>query len=228
MAGTLLQREGNPLNVAEAVVFLLENDYITGVCLPVDGGRSNIRYLARRVRTLSVAARMRVVQRGRCTAAAESLERLVRGHDRASKFPGLQRRRLTTLGTVCVKGDCDVSRVIQTVAGILCAVACFTPHLREPTKMPSPRRRRILQSPTLQSPRLRTCTCGRGTVARTIARFRRSHEIEAEKPADASRILAGHPRRGGSDSGRRQCGAAAKDRGPDRKARRAAIPGGPG
>ncbi len=40
VAGTLLQREGNPLNVAEAVVFLLENDYITGVCLPVDGGRS--------------------------------------------------------------------------------------------------------------------------------------------------------------------------------------------
>jgi pteridine reductase len=40
IAGTLLQREGSPQNVAQAVVFLLENDYITGVCLPVDGGRS--------------------------------------------------------------------------------------------------------------------------------------------------------------------------------------------
>ena len=40
IAGTLLRREGSPQNVAEAVVFLLENDYITGVCLPVDGGRS--------------------------------------------------------------------------------------------------------------------------------------------------------------------------------------------
>jgi pteridine reductase len=27
-------------NIAQAVVFLVENDYITGVCLPVDGGRS--------------------------------------------------------------------------------------------------------------------------------------------------------------------------------------------
>jgi len=40
VAGTLLAREGSPRNIAEAVVFLLENDYITGVCLPVDGGRS--------------------------------------------------------------------------------------------------------------------------------------------------------------------------------------------
>lgn len=40
IAGTLLQREGTPQNIVEAVVFLLENDYITGVCLPVDGGRS--------------------------------------------------------------------------------------------------------------------------------------------------------------------------------------------
>ena len=40
IAGTLLKREGTPQNIAEAVVFLLENDYITGVCLPVDGGRS--------------------------------------------------------------------------------------------------------------------------------------------------------------------------------------------
>ena len=40
IAGTLLRREGSPKNVADAVVFLLENDYITGVCLPVDGGRT--------------------------------------------------------------------------------------------------------------------------------------------------------------------------------------------
>ena len=40
IAGTLLQREGSPQNIAEAVVFLIENGYITGVCLPVDGGRS--------------------------------------------------------------------------------------------------------------------------------------------------------------------------------------------
>ncbi|MBI2825417.1 MAG: SDR family oxidoreductase [Planctomycetia bacterium] len=40
VAGTLLKREGSPRNVADAVAFLLENDYITGVCLPVDGGRS--------------------------------------------------------------------------------------------------------------------------------------------------------------------------------------------
>ncbi len=38
--GTLVQREGSPQNVADAVVFLAENDFVTGVCLPVDGGRS--------------------------------------------------------------------------------------------------------------------------------------------------------------------------------------------
>jgi NAD(P)-dependent dehydrogenase (short-subunit alcohol dehydrogenase family) len=26
--------------VAHAVLFLLENDFVTGVCLPVDGGRT--------------------------------------------------------------------------------------------------------------------------------------------------------------------------------------------
>jgi pteridine reductase len=35
---TPLQREGNPQDVARAVRFLAENDYLTGVCLPVDGG----------------------------------------------------------------------------------------------------------------------------------------------------------------------------------------------
>jgi pteridine reductase len=37
---TLLKREGKPQNVADAVAALIENDYITGVCLPVDGGRT--------------------------------------------------------------------------------------------------------------------------------------------------------------------------------------------
>jgi pteridine reductase len=40
VAGTLLKRLGRPENVAQAVVFLIENDYVTGVCLPVDGGRT--------------------------------------------------------------------------------------------------------------------------------------------------------------------------------------------
>lgn len=40
IAGTLVKREGKPHNVADTVLFLLQNDYITGVCLPVDGGRS--------------------------------------------------------------------------------------------------------------------------------------------------------------------------------------------
>jgi pteridine reductase len=37
---TLLQRLGTPEHVAHAVQFLCENDFVTGVCLPVDGGRS--------------------------------------------------------------------------------------------------------------------------------------------------------------------------------------------
>jgi pteridine reductase len=40
VAGTLLRRAGRPENVAQAVVFLVENDFVTGVCLPVDGGRT--------------------------------------------------------------------------------------------------------------------------------------------------------------------------------------------
>lgn len=38
--GTLLQRAGRPENIAQAVLFLAQNDYVTGVCLPVDGGRT--------------------------------------------------------------------------------------------------------------------------------------------------------------------------------------------
>lgn len=40
VAQTLVKREGSPEHVAHAVIFLLENDFVTGVCLPVDGGRS--------------------------------------------------------------------------------------------------------------------------------------------------------------------------------------------
>jgi pteridine reductase len=40
IAGTLLKRLGTPEHVAHAAVFLIENDYVTGVCLPVDGGRT--------------------------------------------------------------------------------------------------------------------------------------------------------------------------------------------
>ena len=38
--GTLLKREGSPMNIAQAVLSFLDNDFVTGVCLPVDGGRS--------------------------------------------------------------------------------------------------------------------------------------------------------------------------------------------
>jgi pteridine reductase len=37
---TLVKREGSPDNIAQAVMALVENDFITGVCLPVDGGRT--------------------------------------------------------------------------------------------------------------------------------------------------------------------------------------------
>ena len=40
VAATLLKREGRPEHIAQAVRFLIDNDYVTGVCLPVDGGRS--------------------------------------------------------------------------------------------------------------------------------------------------------------------------------------------
>ncbi|HJZ54060.1 MAG TPA: SDR family oxidoreductase [Gemmataceae bacterium] len=37
---TLVKREGSPANIAQAVLSFLDNDFITGVCLPVDGGRT--------------------------------------------------------------------------------------------------------------------------------------------------------------------------------------------
>jgi pteridine reductase len=40
IAGTLVKREGRPENIAQAVLFFIDNDFVTGTCLPVDGGRS--------------------------------------------------------------------------------------------------------------------------------------------------------------------------------------------
>lgn len=37
---TLLKRAGSAENVAQTVLFFVENDYITGACVPVDGGRT--------------------------------------------------------------------------------------------------------------------------------------------------------------------------------------------
>jgi hypothetical protein len=36
---TLVKREGRPEKIAQALHFFLDNDFVTGVCLPVDGGR---------------------------------------------------------------------------------------------------------------------------------------------------------------------------------------------
>ena len=40
IAATLVKREGRPENIAQAALALIDNDFITGVCLPVDGGRT--------------------------------------------------------------------------------------------------------------------------------------------------------------------------------------------
>ena len=37
---TLVKREGRPEHIAQAVLFLIDNDFVTGTCLPVDGGRT--------------------------------------------------------------------------------------------------------------------------------------------------------------------------------------------
>ena len=37
---TLVKREGSPAHVARAVLAFVDNDFITGACLPVDGGRT--------------------------------------------------------------------------------------------------------------------------------------------------------------------------------------------
>lgn len=40
IAGTLVRREGNPRHIALAALHFVDNDFITGACLPVDGGRT--------------------------------------------------------------------------------------------------------------------------------------------------------------------------------------------
>jgi pteridine reductase len=40
IGGTLAKREGRPEHVVLAVLHFIDNDFLTGVCLPVDGGRS--------------------------------------------------------------------------------------------------------------------------------------------------------------------------------------------
>jgi pteridine reductase len=37
---TLVKREGSPEHVVRAVLHFLDNDFVTGACLPVDGGRT--------------------------------------------------------------------------------------------------------------------------------------------------------------------------------------------
>jgi pteridine reductase len=37
---TLVKREGSPEDAVRAVMFLIEDEFVTGVCLPVDGGRT--------------------------------------------------------------------------------------------------------------------------------------------------------------------------------------------
>jgi pteridine reductase len=37
---TLVKREGSPEHIVQTVLFFLDNDFLTGVCLPVDGGRT--------------------------------------------------------------------------------------------------------------------------------------------------------------------------------------------
>ncbi len=40
IGATLVKREGSPHNIAQAVLSFLDNDFVTGVLLPVDGGRT--------------------------------------------------------------------------------------------------------------------------------------------------------------------------------------------
>ncbi len=40
IAGTLVKREGTAAHVAAAVLHFIDNDFVTGTCLPVDGGRT--------------------------------------------------------------------------------------------------------------------------------------------------------------------------------------------
>jgi len=40
IAATLVKREGSPEHIAKAALHFIDNDFVTGACLPVDGGRT--------------------------------------------------------------------------------------------------------------------------------------------------------------------------------------------
>ena len=40
ISATLVKREGSPDHVVKAVLHFIDNDFVTGACLPVDGGRT--------------------------------------------------------------------------------------------------------------------------------------------------------------------------------------------
>ena len=40
LAATLVKREGSPENIVKAALHFIDNDFVTGACLPVDGGRT--------------------------------------------------------------------------------------------------------------------------------------------------------------------------------------------
>jgi pteridine reductase len=40
LAATLVKREGSPEHIVKAVLHFLDNDFVTGACLPIDGGRT--------------------------------------------------------------------------------------------------------------------------------------------------------------------------------------------
>jgi pteridine reductase len=40
VSATLVKREGSPENIVRAVLHFIDNDFITGACFPVDGGRT--------------------------------------------------------------------------------------------------------------------------------------------------------------------------------------------
>jgi pteridine reductase len=40
LRATLVKHEGRPENIAQAVLHFIDNDFVTGACLPVDGGRT--------------------------------------------------------------------------------------------------------------------------------------------------------------------------------------------
>ena len=62
---TLVKREGRPENIAQAVLFFVDNDFVTGVCLPVEAGeRCSLRILCKSLSRKVVAARFQRAGKG--------------------------------------------------------------------------------------------------------------------------------------------------------------------